>query len=205
MVTDKSTDKVSKDEDGSAEKKTLHVAKPMGQVNMPTIICGVGAAVLAIALDLMKRYDGLTLSIQNLYKGKPFYLENLDAWHCSLNWVIALVLSVLMAYVVLDTSGKAKRVLIGLVSLILVAMFSPLLMLWGVFCVPVVVFVAVLFAWLFSFVYAGQHTMPCDVGRHVKLKKNKRKKKTDSLKKSNVVEELEKAEEEEIGFKPTEK
>jgi len=194
------------------EAKTLHISKPLGHVNIPALICGGVAALISIALDLMNRYDSLTLSIQETYQPKPFYLENIDTWHNSWDWVFAIILASVIAYVVLDSAGKGKRVLFGIVSIILTVMFSPLLMLWGMFWLPITAIVAVIFAWIFAFVYTTQHIMPCELG--MKMKKSKKSKqrqhknKSTPIKKSKLVKKLEKSpveEENDSSFQPIEK
>ena len=68
--------------------------------------------MISIALDLMSRYDSLGfIRAGNVIKLKPFYLESIDTWHKSWDWVFAIILASVVAYVVLDSVGKGKRIL----------------------------------------------------------------------------------------------
>ncbi len=183
-----------------AYRKTLHISKPLGHVNIPALICGGVASLIAIVLDLMHRYDDMMVSMQQTYQEKPFFLESIETWHRSWDWVLAIILATVTAYVVLDSAGKGKRIFFGLASVVLIMMFSPLLMLWGMFWFPIVVIVAVIFAWVFSYIYSTLHVMPCELGLKMKLVKKKKKKlgrfkrhknKTTPFKKSKLVKKLE--------------
>lgn len=197
--------------------RTLHISKPLGHVNIPALICGGVAALIAIALDLLNRYDDMVVSVQRAYQAKPFYLESIDRWHRSWDWVLAIVLATAVAYVVLDSAGKWRRFFIGFSSIVLTMMFSPLLVLWGVYWFPIVVMVAIVFAWIFSFIYSTLHVMPCELGVKMKLVKKKKlgrfkrhKNKTTPFKKSKLVKKLEESDldaeaEKTPSFEPIEK
>ena len=193
------------------EAKTLHISKPLGHVSIPALICGSVAALMSIALSLLNYYDSLILIVKETYQAKPFYLESIEPWHQSWDWVFAVILASLVTYVVLDSAGKGKRIIFGVFSIILTIMFSPLLMLWGIFWFPITAIVAVVFAWFFAFIYSSLHIMPCELGmkmkRNKKPKQKKHKNKSTPFKKSKLVKTLEESagEEDEKIFQTIEK
>ncbi len=148
----------------SNKVNTIHISKPLGHTTITAVLCGVVGGLLGIILDLLHRFDGIREGLLETYMAEPFLMSDPFTWSPVWGWVAAIVLATGVAYVVLDSVGKWRRVFIGLAVIILLISFSPLLMLWNVFWVPCVMLIAVLWAWLCAFFYTTQHVMPCELG-----------------------------------------
>ena len=138
-------------------------AKPLGEVLVPMLICGVVGFVLTIILSVIGMYDGLNISLKEYYMGEPFYMPESSGWDVAWDWLIVVVLTFGVSYAVLDTDKSWRRVMLILLTAVVVILSSPALMLWDVFWSPVTVFVGVLWSWICAFTYSSQHTMPCEL------------------------------------------
>ncbi len=175
-MTESTSHKVSSSDsttNQSSSANTIHIDKPLGHTTIATVICGLVGGLLGIMLDLLHRFDGLRGCLLNAYKSEPILMSDPVTISPIWGWVTALFLAVGVAYVVLDSVGKWRRVLIVMIVLTLVISFSPLLMLWDVFWVPPVEVSAILWAWLCAFFYASQHVMPCELGISHKMLRKK--------------------------------
>jgi len=137
-------------------------SKPIGQLGVPAMLCGIAGAVLGIVLDAIGIFTELGETLKASYQEKPFQMGDATQWSSAWDWLLAIVLSIGVAYAVLDSKGNWRRVLILVFVLVLISLTSPVLVLWEIFWVPVLLIFAVVWSWLGAFVYAGQHQMPCD-------------------------------------------
>lgn len=146
---------------------STHVVKPIGQVGVPGILCGLAGTGLAIGLDVLGLLAKLEVRLTEVFKGKPFFHQDFSVWDRQWDWVLAGVLSILVAIAVLDSPGAWRRFFVGLFSVVLIACVVPILVLWGVYWSPVVSIVAVVWAWFCALVYSSQHRMLCDIALHL--------------------------------------
>lgn len=141
---------------------TAHPTKPQGQLANTAMLCGVAGALVGIVLEFVGLFGGLGASLESMYEAEPFLLVDALPVTPYWNWLLAIALSVGVAFAVLDSRGTWRRVLILLFALTLIVIASPVLVLWGVFWSPFLLLCAVVWSWLGAFVYASQHQMPCD-------------------------------------------
>ena len=147
----------------SEEGGPYTAAKPVGEVMLPAVICGVVGTVLTVILSVIGRYEGVDLGLKEYYMGEPFYMKESSGWHEGWNWLLVVLLTFGVSFAVLDTDRKWRRVMVILLASVVILMSSPVLMLWEVFWSPVMIYVGVLWSWICAFIYSCQHTMPCEL------------------------------------------
>lgn len=71
-----------------------------------------------------------------------------------------------VAFVVLDTAGAWKRVVLGITVLVLLLAMVPTFAVWSIYFSPFLPVVSVFWAWFFCMMYVNHHVMPCEVLAH---------------------------------------
>lgn len=143
------------------------MVKPIGQVSVPGLLCGLAGAGLAIGLDALNLLGQVQEKVTSIFKGKPFYQQDFTVWESYWDWGLAGILAVLVSVAILDSPGVWRRFFVGLFSVLLIVGVVPVLVLWGTFWSPVIAIIAVVWAWFCSLVYCSQHRMPCDIALHL--------------------------------------
>lgn len=137
--------------------------KPMGFVAVPAMLCALTGTLLAVGLDFMGYFGGLNQSLLKLWRAEPFLLDqNAVSVGVEYHWPVAMIMSLLVAWFVLDSAFIWRRLLVGAMMLTAVLGFAPALMLWGIVVYPFAVAAAVLWTWFCAVVYTSQHLMPCE-------------------------------------------
>jgi hypothetical protein len=121
---------------------------------------GVCVGVLLELVGLFRKGDDRLMGalMDSVFQGKmPEVL--------SLPWLVgvAAVFCYALAFVVLDTPGTWRRVVIGITVLVLVLAMVPTLAVWNVYFSPFLPVVAVFWSWFGGMMYVSHHHMPCDV------------------------------------------
>ena len=167
------------------------MSKPIGHLLLPTLVCGLAGGIVGVLLDLLRMFQPLKAWVAGIYSQKPFYLTDTSEWSRGWDWVLALLLAVAVSYVILDTDSLWKRLLVLGMVLVLLFTFSPLLMLWNIYWLPVVEWVAVLWAGGCALFYSSQHVMPSELARLIQSQKKPsgQRKKRENEKKGSPVED----------------
>ncbi|NNC89457.1 MAG: hypothetical protein HKN82_13450 [Akkermansiaceae bacterium] len=76
-----------------------------------------------------------------------------------------------LGWILLETPGLARRILLTATVMVLTAMASVVLGLWGVFWSPVATMTAMLWSGFCAMVWAHQHPMPCEAGEEIAPRK----------------------------------
>lgn len=129
---------------------------------VPALLCALAGVGLSIGLSLMGYYAELESVLRGLLEAKPIYLRDGYVWSREYEYGIAGVISLGLAIAVLDTPGKCRRLLLGLIVLVLMLSAVLVFALWGVMWLPVLSLVAVVWTFLSVMIYAGQHVLPCE-------------------------------------------
>lgn len=136
--------------------------KPTGKVLVPATLCALAGTLLSVGLSIMGYFDGASDFMTKLWSTEPYYLENTEDVAAQVHWGTAFVASWIVALLTLSSAFVCRRFLVGLMLLTVLLTFSPVLMLWGVLWLPMVTWVAALWAWACAVIYGAQHTMPSE-------------------------------------------
>lgn len=140
----------------------LHHNKPLGTVAVPALLCALTGTLLSVGLELMGYYVLASEYLFNTWRAAPFYLDQPLLVIDQVYWGVAFIMSWLVAFTVLDTAQLWRRILIGVMSLMVLLAATPCLVLWGVEWMPITTAVALIWTLCCSLVYGSQHQMPCE-------------------------------------------
>jgi len=120
----------------------------------------------AFALILVMRVAGLIVSadqgLASVYMTQGFGVEaaaSQPVWALPL----AAVLVYAVVWLLFETPGAGRRVMMLLTALVLIVALSPVLALWGVFWSPVLAGTGVAWGGFCAILWTRQHRMPCEL------------------------------------------
>ena len=120
---------------------------------------GVCLALAMHAVGLLKRGDDWLLGI---LLGPVFHGQLPSVLSLPVLILVAAVFCFGLAFVVLDTVGTGRRVLIGVTVLVLVLAMVPTLAVWNIYFSPFLIVVGMFWSWFCTMMYVSQHLMPCE-------------------------------------------
>ncbi len=135
----------------------------VSRVDGPCLLYGSVGVWLSVALQyvgLFEKGDDRLLSVllKPVFHGEmpdvlPFYLQIL----------MTAVFCYGLAFVVLDTAGTLKRVLMGVTVFVLSVAMVPTLAVWGIYFSPFLPVVGIFWSWFCCMMHVNHHLMPCEV------------------------------------------
>lgn len=145
--------------------------KAAGQVTGPLVIFGLLAMLLGIVSEVVGAFSGMNEGLRGLWESGGWVFEReLGVPDAGVLLVMAVASFGLIGGI-LTTSGRARRVILGVSVIFLGVGMSPVMAVWGVFWEPFGVLLAVGWAWFSASVYASRHLMPCEVDGNEEAKK----------------------------------
>jgi len=140
-----------------------HSHDHVSRVDAPCLLhgtVGVSIAIVMQILGLFKLGDNrLTAALLD----PVFHGQAPEGVSLFVQVMVCAVLCYGIAFVVLDTAGVWRRVVMGVSVLVLVLAMVPSLAVWNMYFSPFLTVVGVFWAWFFSLMYANHHLMPCEV------------------------------------------
>ncbi len=136
--------------------------KPIGTVGVPALLCALTGSVLAVSMEWMGFLHELTEKLTQFWQNDPFFLIDPVLVSSEWNWLVTFLVSWLVAYFTLASAEVWRRILVGMMAVLVLVGFMPSLALWGILWLPIVSGVSVLWTWTCASLYGGQHAMPCD-------------------------------------------
>lgn len=136
-----------------------------GLVLWPSLLYGFLGVVLAFILQKLGLFESANKYVSQLIVTYFSEGEQMVFLSTLVSIAIAVLCSVGVAWVVLDSRGAWRRMIVVVSSVVLVLALAPTLAVWNVYFSPFFVLVSVLWASLCSFLYTSYHRMPCDVER----------------------------------------
>jgi len=137
--------------------------QPIGSVPGPALLCGLAGTAVGVALAFLGFFKDMDGMVKGFYTDNKFALAEITEVSQYVNWGIAGVVALLLAFMLLDSAFFWRRLLLGIGALALVIGASVTLMFWSIYFSPVVTLAAVAWTWLCAVIYAGQHHMPCEL------------------------------------------
>ena len=132
--------------------------------NHPLTVAAVVGS-LAMAVGLVLRVSGILLEVEKAlaerYREAGFPVEaSSQPW-----WAILLLLGLTygLTYLLLEVPGLARRLLLSLSFLVVVAVASPVVALWGVFWSPAIAIFSAGWGAFCAILWAHHHPMPCEI------------------------------------------
>jgi len=135
---------------------------PRGRLASSCLLFGGLSLALACALHSL-----------GLFEPGDIWLQQFLSWMFSetlrtlvpdhLLFMVAAIFSFGIVFAVLDSPATWQRLVIGVIALVVVLTVVPACALWQLYFSPFLVGVAFFWAWFCAMMYAGQHTMPCEL------------------------------------------
>lgn len=135
---------------------------PYGHPLAATAVVGSFACALVLVMRVAGLLTSVDAGLAREYVGLGFGVEGSGvepAWAVPL--VVLLVYGVV--WLVFETPGTGRRVMLLLTALVLTVALSPVLALWGAFWSPVSAGLGVVLGGLCAILWARQHRMPCEL------------------------------------------
>jgi hypothetical protein len=140
-----------------------HSHDHVSRVDAPCLLHGTVGVSLAIVMQILGLFksgdDRLTAALLN----PVFHGQAPEGVSLLIQVMVCAVLCYSIAFVVLDTAGVWRRVVMGVSVLVLVLAMVPSLAVWNMYFSPFLTVVGVFWAWFFTLMYANHHLMPCEV------------------------------------------
>jgi len=124
-------------------------------------VVGTFSLALALVLQILGIYRGVGETLWNAYQTRGFRVGEGFVEEAGGLWVVA-VLVYSQAWLLCEVPGLHRRLLVLLSSLVLIALASLVLALWGLYWCPAAALVATLWAGFCAILWANQHRMPCE-------------------------------------------
>lgn len=140
-----------------------HSSGHVSRVDIPCLLYGTIGVCLALAMHvvgLLKIGDKMMLEFLTVAVFKGQFPKELSM---PVQVVLTAVFCYGLAFVILDTVGTWRRVLIGGTVLVLAMSMVPTLAVWNIYFSPFLVVVGVFWTWFCTMMYVNHHLMPCEV------------------------------------------
>jgi len=136
---------------------------PISRVDAPCLFHGTLGVCVGIFLQLIGMFQKGDGRLMDLLLNRVFSGEAPEVMQ--LPWLVLLsaVFCYALAFVVLDTYGTWRRVVLGVTVIVLILCMVPTLAVWNIYFSPFLPVVSVFWAWFSTLMYASHHRMPCDV------------------------------------------
>lgn len=135
----------------------------VSRVDAPCLLHGTIGVCIGLLMQVIGLFQGGDDRLMALFLDPVFQGEMPKVISVPILGGVAAVFSYAVAFFVLDTSGMARRVMLGVTVLVLVLAIQPTLAVWGFYFSPFFPVVAVFWSWFLSVMYTNHHLMPCDV------------------------------------------
>jgi len=140
-----------------------HSHDHVSRVDAPCLLYGTLGVSIAIVMQILGLFklgdDRLMAALLN----PVFHGQAPEDVSLLVQVMVCAVFCYSIAFVVLDTAGLWRRVVMGVSLLVLVLAMVPSLAVWNMYFSPFLTAVGVFWAWFFTLMYANHHLMPCEV------------------------------------------
>jgi hypothetical protein len=140
-----------------------HSHDHVSRVDAPCLLHGTVGVSLAIVLQILGLFKSGDDRLMAALIDPVFHGQAPEGVSLLVQVMVCAVLCYSIAFVVLDTAGLWRRVVMGVSVLVLVLAMVPSLAVWHIYFSPFLTLVGVFWAWFFTLMYANHHLMPCEV------------------------------------------
>lgn len=140
-----------------------HSNEHVSRVDIPCVLygsVGVGVALAMQVVGLLKNGDERLLGA---LLNPVFHGEMPGVLSLPVQLLITVVCCYGLAFIVLDSAGTWRRLLMGVTVLILVLAMVPTLAVWNIYFSPFLAAVGVFWTWFCTMMYVSHHHMPCEI------------------------------------------
>lgn len=134
----------------------------VSRLDWPCLVYGSVGFGVGIALQLVglfKQANGYLLALMH----KPvFHGANPETLPLPVLVCLTGILCYGVAFVILDTAGTWRRLVIGVTVLVLVVAMVPTLAVWKIYFPPFLPLSGVFWTWFCAMMYVNHHVMPCE-------------------------------------------
>ncbi len=137
--------------------------RPGGRVDGPGLLYGGVGLVLAVAMQLAGVFKKADAGLLGKLSGTVFRGQAPEVLGMAVPVLLAAVFCFGVAFAVLDSAGVWRRVVLGVSAVVVAVAMVPAFAVWNVYFSPFLPVVGIFWSWFCTMVYAGHHTMPCDL------------------------------------------
>jgi len=143
-------------------REVTGAAQSLGQVVVPSILCGAAGVLFAVILHFLAIYEGVDGSLKRWFESQNIlYIITLEASLLALT-VVAGVLAFAIAFFCLGSAFFWRRCVLGVAGLAVIIGGVVSCALWGVHLPAAMIFFSYVWSWLCASIYASQHVMPAE-------------------------------------------
>lgn len=135
----------------------------MGTIGVPSLFCAITGTVLSVSVDMMGYLQKASEWLARFWEQDPYFLVEPIVLQREAEWVITFVVCWLVAALTLGSLGTWRRMMVGLMVIVVLLGFAPTLMLWGILWLPWMYLIALIWTWACALIYGAQHQMPGEV------------------------------------------
>lgn len=135
----------------------------VSRVDAPCLFHGTLGVSIAIVMQMMGVFRAGDDRLMAVLLKPVFHGQTPEGVSLLVQVMVCAVFCYGSAFVVLDTVGVWRRVVIGVSVFVLIVAMVPTLSVWSIYFSPFLTIVGVFWTWFFTLMYASHHVMPCEV------------------------------------------
>lgn len=134
----------------------------VSRIDVPCLIHGSIGVVVALALHFVGLFQKGDDRLIGWLLKPVFHGQMPEVVPFPLLLFVTAVFCFGLAFVILDTAGTGKRVIMGVTVLVLLIAMVPTLAVWDLYFSPFLPAVGVFWAWFTTMMYVNHNLMPCE-------------------------------------------
>lgn len=141
---------------------THHVSR----VDAPCLLHGGIGLCLGVGMLMAGMFHSGDAQLMKVLLQPVFHGQEPRELPVMLQVLLSVICSFGLAFVVLDSAGTWRRIVLGVTAVVVILAMVPTLAVWNIYFSPFLPVVTVFWVWFFCMMYVRHHLMPCEVGRH---------------------------------------
>ena len=133
-----------------------------GRVAGPVLIFGSVSFLLALFTELMGIFAPLDARLKGALGGLGGDLEKTTGVMGLSGFLVAVLFCYGLVWMILSTPEMWRRVMLGMTTMVVAALFVPSFAVWGIYWQPFPLALGLLWAMFSGLIYAESHRMPCE-------------------------------------------